>query len=451
MLGRYELTDEKSNKFWSIDKQDDMYVVRWGRIGATGQEQRYDQDSFSVTKKVNEKLAKGYRLVASIDAPVGEPIGEKAKEAALVVMGAMSALGVKESSVRDRVRIAFAKAKAATVAVAPVSVKTEVGALTPSRCTADLPEDLTKEYLIAETKMDGSRYVMYIGCSPHQDGKNALLSRRPSATDGRFVEKTDNCPHIFEMPSNDLVGTILDGEIQAENFLETNSIMNSSPKLALSKQTASGFVKYYVFDIMFYCGTDVRQRPLTERRKILEYVVACMENSCVVPIEQFKSQDVDFTELFNRLTSEGGEGLIIKDVRRAYGLGWSKMKKSYDISCVVSGFKAGSGKYKSGVGSIALSVYDEDGVLTEIGFASGFDDKIRADMGKNPEKYLNKVVDVFAQEIQDSKKSKSKVGRLRHPTFHRFRDDMNKEDCTAEKMWNDFKKVKSERAKKFSR
>lgn len=469
MLGYYEYRDEKSDKFWMLSKQGDSYETRWGKIGTEGQSMihaAYDYDA--LCKKANEKIRKGYRQIEAYDGEIKilkPAVKAKSKAAASAVMDALEKLNPTLSA-REKLAMA-SKAVASKKPKTSVHIETEgekkgtehykatdsggVELVHPSRCTADLPEDLTLEHLVAEPKMDGSRYVMYLGCSPYTPNQNALLSRRESAIDGKYVNKTDNVPHFFTDTISDLKGTVLDGEIQADDFLATNSIMNSSPRLAIEKQNTVGKVKYYVFDILYYCGTDVRTKPLSERRKIMEYVVTVMNNPDVKLIEQYTTTEKDFTKLFNEITSSGGEGLIIKDSRRAYGAGWSKMKKSYDISCVISGFKAGTGKYAAGVGSIALSVYDDSGELTEIGFASGFDDKMRADMAKYPNKYLNRVVDVFAQEIQDSKKSKSTVGRLRHPTFHRLRDDVNAEDCTAAKMWNDFKKVKSERAKKFAR
>ena len=119
------------------------------------------------------------------------------------------------------------------------------------------------------------------------------------------------------------------------------------------------------------------------------------------------------------------------------------MKKTYDVSCIITGFKPGTGKYANGVGSIELSVYHDD-ILIEVGFASGFDDSIRFDMKKNPDNYIGKVVDIFAQEIQASKRSASNpVGRLRHPTFYRFREDIEAKECTSEKLWADIKRARS--------
>ena len=120
----------------------------------------------------------------------------------------------------------------------------------PSRCTATLPEDLTKENLIAEEKLDGSRYLLYIGCEREN---NALLSRRVSVVDQKHVDRTDNIPHITDFEYNGLEGTVIDGEIQAADFLSTNSIMNSAPKIAIQKQSEIGLVTYHVFDCLCFC------------------------------------------------------------------------------------------------------------------------------------------------------------------------------------------------------
>jgi ATP-dependent DNA ligase len=314
----------------------------------------------------------------------------------------------------------------------------------PSRCTAKLPEDFSKAHLVAEEKLDGSRYVLYLGGCPYERrAGHTLLSRRGSVSDGKLVDRTENVPHITKVDYAGLDGTVLDGEIMSSDFLGTNSIMNSSPLEAIRKQKEMGNLKYYVFDVMFFRGKDVRTMPLEKRRKILEEVVRRMDNEFIQAIPQF-SENIE--ERFKEIVNNGGEGLIIKDSRLAYGQGWSKMKKSYDVSCVISGWKEGTGKYKGMIGSIALSVF-KDGKLVEIGFASGFDDALRIDMSKNFSKYEGKVVDVFAQEIQKID-AKNPSGRLRHPTFHRFRDDVNAEDCTSEKLWTDIKSaVKSTRSK----
>jgi len=69
MLGRYEYTDAKSNKFWEIRMLDENeFEATWGRIGATkGQSTTYDADT--AFKKINEKIAKGYVQVGRSTKP----------------------------------------------------------------------------------------------------------------------------------------------------------------------------------------------------------------------------------------------------------------------------------------------------------------------------------------------------------------------------------------------
>jgi predicted DNA-binding WGR domain protein len=43
-VNRYELKEGQSSKFWEIALEGDTFVVRFGRIGTKGQEQRKSPD-----------------------------------------------------------------------------------------------------------------------------------------------------------------------------------------------------------------------------------------------------------------------------------------------------------------------------------------------------------------------------------------------------------------------
>jgi len=318
--------------------------------------------------------------------------------------------------------------------------------VTPSRCTASLPPDLEKPYLVSEIKLDGSRYVFYIGFCPYgrRDG-NTLLSRRISTVESvrnidgdripTHVDRTGNIPHIADWDYDGLEGTILDGECFLKDFPTTSSIMGSGPAKAVQKQIDKK-ITYFAFDVMFFRGKDVRGLPLSKRRKILEEIIKRMNNPHVRAIPQW-SGNID--EKFQAVVSKGGEGLIIKDIRQGYGMGWAKYKKSYDVSCVICGYKPGNGKYQDQIGAIELGVVLPDGKIHPIGWASGFDDQIRKEITDNQDEFLGKVVDIFVHE--KSKPSvENKYGRLRHPTFHRFRPDVDASECTLEKLTADLKK-----------
>jgi len=290
-----------------------------------------------------------------------------------------------------------------------------------------------KEYHVGEPKIDGSRYMLYIGCDPFdRQSCNALLSRHISKVDGLPVDKTKNIPQVTDHEFLDLQDTILDGEVFLKDFHYTSSIMNSSPSNAIAKQESDGWLNYYVFDVLVFRGQDIRGWSYTKRRKVLKAVVKRMGLEHVKVVPQYKPEQIP--EMFSKIVKAGGEGLIIKDIRCGYGVNWCKLKRSYDVSCFISGYKEGNGKYRGNVGAIELSVYSEDGKTIAVGWASGFTDQLRNEINEDREGFIGVAVDIFAHELS------VKGVRLRHPTFHRIRNDVNAEDCTLEKLKDDFKK-----------
>jgi len=231
---------------------------------------------------------------------------------------------------------------------------------------------------------------------------------------------------------------VIDGEIFLKDWATTSSIIGSNPHRAVEKQKEKGNLFFFAFDVPVFRGVDIRNRPLADRRKVLIETVRRMDNESVVVIPQWPWDEVN--ERFNEIVSGGGEGLIIKDIRRGYGLGWSKMKKSYDVSCFICGFKPGNGKYSGMVGAIEVAVWD-GGAKLPVGFASGFDDKLREDITKEPERFLGRAVDIFAQELSPN-------NRLRHPTFFRFRDGIDIQELTIEKLKADFESRLKDRRRK---
>ncbi len=72
-MRRFELTDDKSNKFWEIDLDGTSFTVTFGKIGTNGQTQTKSFDSASKAqaehdKLVKEKTKKGYVEVGGGDA-----------------------------------------------------------------------------------------------------------------------------------------------------------------------------------------------------------------------------------------------------------------------------------------------------------------------------------------------------------------------------------------------
>lgn len=342
----------------------------------------------------------------------------------------------------------------------------------PAKARTKLPEDLEQDHLVAEEKFDGSRYLLYIGYDPYHRSTrpNTLLSRRLSVKDDMYVDKSDNIPHITQVNFNikqplggpGLTGTcVLDGEvyIPGQEFYTLNGIMNSLPEESIRKQVLVGKVHFMAFDILRIndYGTtpqdnEWQAHTQRERREELEAFFALIPDNVreyLQLIPQHKQGKDNFDVLFHTIVEAGGEGLIIKDQDALYGKGWSKMKRAHDVSTVCMGFKSGTGKYEGQIGAIQLGVYMErtsfgslttDGEskmeLVEIGFASGMDDALRLEMTECPDDYIGSVVDVHTQGLTSG-------NRLRHPTYIRFRDDLNSGDCTMEKLKEDLSATKA--------
>jgi predicted DNA-binding WGR domain protein len=61
----YELTDDKSTKFWEVEQKDSSVYIRWGKIGTNGQSKTKELDSQEaaikeVEKLIKQKTKKGY-------------------------------------------------------------------------------------------------------------------------------------------------------------------------------------------------------------------------------------------------------------------------------------------------------------------------------------------------------------------------------------------------------
>lgn len=272
----------------------------------------------------------------------------------------------------------------------------------------------------AEEKLDGARYLA------HVDGSNvAFTGRRISKKTGQFVDKTGNVPHLCNiLTSSKLTDTVLDGEIVPPSG-QVNSltrIMGCTPDNAVSRQEQSGWVRYVVFDVLFHEGHDVRGLPLEERRDILNQIM--WEHIGPDPdmdglITRSKTLRVGKDDLFWRIISQGGEGVVLKHIKSVYGSGWIKVKKVLEDSVIVTGYTPGQGKYAGMIGAVTFGQYYE-GALITFGKCSGMDDATRQYITDNQDEIMGKVFDIMYQDRFES-------GSFREPRFLRWRPDLSLE------------------------
>jgi len=307
----------------------------------------------------------------------------------------------------------------------------------PASCKGYIPEDLSPNHIIGELKIDGARNVLYLGCDPYGTHDNGLYSKRESVVSGKMVDNTATARHITGLTYKGLKNTVLDVEAFSVDLGTTTAILNSSFRKAKAKQEEVGFLTLNVIDIVYYKGKDVRSWPLWRRKELQEEVIKKMNNTNVVAIPYWSRSLV---KRFQSIAADGGEGLVIKNLNSAYGMDWAKMKKSYDISVIISGYREGKNSNYGTVGALEVSVWYKD-QLVPIGHVNAGTQRQRNDFNKNRKWYIGKALDVWTHEVTEPSDG-FPLGKLRKPSFFRLRDDLGKKECSYKRLQYALKQAK---------
>jgi bifunctional non-homologous end joining protein LigD len=200
-------------------------------------------------------------------------------------------------------------------------------------------------------------------------------------------------------------------------------------------------IVYYLFDLPFCDGTDLRHLPLVERR---DRLAAVLEKASVDPegVVRFSDTfDVDARDIVTSACKLGLEGVIGKKksspyVSRRSG-DWIKLKCSQRQEFVIGGYTDPQGT-RSGIGSLLLGVYDDDGNLRYAGnVGTGFSAKSLDAIRKKLNALHTDTRPFHAATGMDKKAHWVKpelvaevsfaqwtiTGRIRHSVFHGLRDD----------------------------
>ncbi len=140
-------------------------------------------------------------------------------------------------------------------------------------------------------------------------------------------------------------------------------------------------IVYYLFDVPFYDGYDLRHVPLIERRKLLN---SLLESSSPRQIRFSEIFDVPADDIIASACRLGLEGVIGKRKTSAYvsrrSSDWIKLKCSQRQEFIIGGYTDPKGS-RTGIGSLLLGYYDEDKNLQYAGnVGTGFTDKSLSDL-----------------------------------------------------------------------
>ena len=141
-------------------------------------------------------------------------------------------------------------------------------------------------------------------------------------------------------------------------------------------------VIYYVFDLLYADGRDVRQEPLRERNTLLRQAVSFGD-----PLRYTEHRDRDGEEYFEQACRQGWEGLIAKRADAPYRSGrtrdWLKFKCENSQEFLIGGYTDPHGS-RTHFGALLLGYYTEDRQLAYAGkVGTGFSEATLASLGRS--------------------------------------------------------------------
>jgi bifunctional non-homologous end joining protein LigD len=267
------------------------------------------------------------------------------------------------------------KTLATQKAAAPATTKNTRRKLPPDAVQAELPRTLAPELatLVTAVPGDGGDWVYEIKFDGYR-----LLTR----IEGKSVQCFTRNGHDWSAKLPALVKTLsklglrsgwLDGEIVVHNkdgVPDFGALQNAFD----SASTAE--IVYYLFDLPFYDGHDLRLVPLVERRALLRSLVSGAGLAHLRFSETFDSGAQDLLDSAARL---GLEGVIGKRASSPYvsrrSTDWIKVKTQLRQEFVIGGYTEPQGS-RTGLGALLLGVYDDKGELKHVGnVGAGFNEK----------------------------------------------------------------------------
>jgi bifunctional non-homologous end joining protein LigD len=293
---------------------------------------------------------------------------------------------------------------------------------------------------IFERKLDGERCLAFVG-----RGDVHLMTRNEHDISSTF-------PEIAEALAAQHLGDdfVVDGEIVAFDKDETKFGLLQH-RLGVIRPAADLLAEvpayYYLFDVLWAGGRDVRPVPLLERKKILRGLLSFDD-----PLRFTEHRDTEGEAYYREACARGWEGLIAKRADTPYRAGrtkdWLKFKCESGQEFVIGGFTDPQ-RSRIGFGALLLGYYDPEGRLVYAGkVGTGFTnqmlrslhDRLAAierprspfEAGPLPRSAsgVHWVEPRLVGEVGFSEWTSA--GELRHPRFQGLRDDKDAREVVRE-------------------
>ncbi|MBI2869523.1 MAG: DNA ligase D [Chloroflexi bacterium] len=279
-----------------------------------------------------------------------------------------------------------------------------------------------------EPKLDGYRTLAFV-----RQGRVTLKSRRG-------LDVTAEYPYLLPGLEKQPVETAaFDGEIVALDDKGRPSFQGLQQHLKLirekSRSEAGAHVLYYVFDILYLDGYDLRGAALSERQAVLRRALA--PDNRVRLIDSFEG---DGAAVYRAAVANGLEGIIAKRKDSVYEPGrrsrsWLKIKAVQTGEFIIAGYTQGGGARAGAFGSLLLGYYDGDRLVYSGNVGTGFDEATLADLKARMDRLRTErpafeippmppVTWLRPELVAEVKFAEwTQEGYLRAPVFLRLRED----------------------------
>jgi ATP-dependent DNA ligase len=298
---------------------------------------------------------------------------------------------------------------------------------------------------------------------PKWDGFRAIVARNGDATAiwsksgkplGRYFPELVEALLVTDTPSFVVDGEIIVpvGDVLSFSALQARLHPAASRVTKLSRETPAQLM---MFDLLGHADEDIGDRPLGERRSLVEAFHDC-DGSDRLRLSP-ATRAVKTAEKWLARAGCALDGVIAKPLNEPYRYGkraMAKVKQRRTADCVVGGFRRTADGH--GVASLLLGLYDDEGWLDHVGFVAGIGDADRLDWLPKLEKLIEPpgftgkvpggpsrwnrgeetpwfplrpelVAEVTYDQVTDR--------RLRHAaTFARWRPDKRPNQCNMEQL-----------------
>ncbi|MGH2817794.1 MAG: non-homologous end-joining DNA ligase [Actinomycetota bacterium] len=305
---------------------------------------------------------------------------------------------------------------------------------------------------IFEPKWDGVRALAV--CDPD---KTALFSRTKR-------EITATYPELARL--NDRLvcrDAIVDGEVVAmrngrPSFERLQNRINVQKARDVARMTQEIPVTYLAFDLLYLDGKSLIERPIEERKQMLEELVVPSQSVQISPFVAGEG-----TALFNAAGQQQLEGIVAKKLGSPYRPGkrtrdWLKIKTLHDADVVIGGWTQGEGSRSGSFGALLVGAYTDDGLRFLGAVGTGFSQRTLDDLvprlkavetdeppfisdptGTKPANFGKPIrAPHWARPELVAKvefRELTSGGRLRAPSFKGLREDKEADDVMFSDVW----------------